>query len=71
MHQARPFRPFSLELADDQRIRVPRPEFMAFLRSGRTVFVATGGESYKIIDLLLVASIDVSNGRTWTGQRNT
>ena len=69
VHQARPFRPFMLELADGNKVPVPHPEFMAFLRSGRTVFVATKGDGFKIIDLLLVTSIDVADGQPKRRQR--
>jgi hypothetical protein len=63
VHQTRPFRPFSLALADGTRVRVPHPEFMAFSRTGRTVSVATTGSILKIIDVMLVTAIDVEEGR--------
>ncbi len=62
VHRAQPFRPFTLELADGQKVQVPHPEFLAFSRSGRTVFVANEDDAVKIIDLLLVTAIQVGNG---------
>lgn len=42
------------------------PEFVLVMPSGRTIIVAIRDEDYEIVDLLLVAAIDVGNGRaTW------
>jgi hypothetical protein len=70
VHRAQPFRPFTLELADGQKVPVPHPEFLAFSRSGRTVFVANENDAFKIIDLLLVTAIQVGNGAARTRRRN-
>ncbi len=63
--RAEPFRPFTLGLADGRLIRVPHPEcIMLPPQASRTFVVAESGEDYRIIDLLLVTSIDyVKNGR--------
>lgn len=58
----RPFTPFTLKLANGTRLRVVSPEFFVFFPSGRTVFVATGDESYEIVDLLLVTALEVGGG---------
>ena len=64
VHKARPFTPFRMQLADGNEVKVPLPEFLWFHpRGGRTVFVAGPDETVKIIDLLLVASIELGNGR--------
>lgn len=63
VHEARPFQPFTLRLADGSKIAVRHPEFMARSPTGRTVVVFGSGESFEIVDLLLVAAIDVGNGR--------
>lgn len=62
-HEARPFQPFTLRRADGSRIPVRHPEFMARSPTGRTVVVFGSGESFEIADLLLVAAIEVGNGR--------
>lgn len=69
VHTARPFVPFTLRLADGSRIRVPSPEFIWLHPTGRTVVVATETEAAEIIDLLLVASIELGNGRTRKSKR--
>lgn len=61
--QARPFRPFTLKLADGTRLRVKHPEFVSSSPAGRTVIVWSEAESFEIVDLLLVASIEVGNGK--------
>ena len=64
VHQARPFNPFRLQLADGNEVRVPDPEFLWFHpRGGRTVFVAGPNETVKIIDVFLVASIEIGGGK--------
>jgi hypothetical protein len=63
VYKARPFRAFSLHLADGDTIHVKSPEFMWMTPGGRTIFVSQGGESAAIIDLLLVTKISFLNGR--------
>ena len=61
---ARPFRPFTISLADGRRFRVRSPEYILLPpKAQRTFIVAESGEDYRIIDLLLVTSIDF-DGRT-------
>lgn len=63
IHQAQPFRPFTLRLADGNEYAVKHPEFLSFSVSGRTIVVATPDDSHEVIDLLLVASIHLGNGK--------
>ena len=64
VHQARPFRPFRLQLADGKEVRVPHPEFLwVHPRGRRTVIVGGREDSVKIIDPMLVVSIEVGNGK--------
>ncbi len=64
VHQAKPFAPFTMRLADGSTVRVPSPEFLWAHPRGRTVIVATGDEDFEIVDLLLVAAIEVGDGQT-------
>lgn len=60
-----PFKPFVICLADGRQFRVPHPEcIMIPPKASRTFVVASRGEDYRIIDLLLVTSIDYTNGKT-------
>jgi hypothetical protein len=62
VHQAKPFKPFTIHLADGTGYRVVSREFMWRTPGGRTVFVSTGPEAAAIIDLLLVTKITIGNG---------
>ncbi|NLE58931.1 MAG: hypothetical protein GX616_11255 [Planctomycetes bacterium] len=70
VYRARPFKPFALELADGNWVEVPRPEFLMPSRTGRTVAVALENDAIKIIDLLLVTAIHISNGSPQPPGRN-
>jgi hypothetical protein len=66
LYLARPFRPFTLHLADGAKARVRSPEFMMLTPGGRTVVVSqdTGnGDALDIIDLLLVTKVSVGSDR--------
>lgn len=64
MHTARPFRPFRIHMADGRDCDVLHPEFLAHTPTGRTVMVAKADETFEIIDLLLVTSLEPINGQT-------
>ncbi len=56
--RAQPFKPFRLNLADGRHLEIHHPEFVARSPSGRTAIVYKPDESFEIVDLLLVVSID-------------
>lgn len=56
-----PFRPFVIHTADGHSYRVPHPDFVSFHpKSERTCIVwdPERVDSYRMLDLLLVASLD-------------
>lgn len=56
---ARPFRPFNICLADGRQLPVPSPEFLLVPpQFARTFVVAIKPDVYRVIDLLLVTSLD-------------
>jgi hypothetical protein len=59
VHQAQPFQPFRLHLADRRDFVVPHREFLSHSPSGRTAIVHGEGDAFSIIDLLLVTEIEV------------
>jgi len=70
LHQAQPFQPFRMNLADSRALDVTHPELLAINSSGRTVIVVTGDENlYEVVDLLLVVSLEVLNGRAKSARR--
>jgi hypothetical protein len=63
LYNSAPFKPFIIYLADGRRIPVKHREFMATSPSGRTIVVYEPDDSFNIIDLLLVTSLEVKNGK--------
>ena len=59
-----PFQPFIIHLADGRQIPVRHREFMASSPSGRTIVVYDQDDSFNIIDLLLVTSLEIKNGKS-------
>jgi hypothetical protein len=57
LHQARPFRPFDIYLADGRSLPVDHPELLAIPPPGRTVGVGLDDGTIEIVDLLLVTSL--------------
>jgi hypothetical protein len=62
----RPFRPFTMNLADGRKFRVDHPELVAvFPGMDRTAILAfPKKDAIEIIDLLLVSSLSVVEGET-------
>ena len=61
LHETRPFRPFTLTLADGRKLTVPNNEFFSFFPSGRSAILTHGDESFTQIDLLMVTAVDVKS----------
>jgi hypothetical protein len=57
LHQARPFQPFDIHLADGRTLSVEHPEFLAQSPAGRTFAVGRPDGVMEIVDLLLVVSL--------------
>lgn len=70
VYRAQPFQPFVLHLADGRAVRVAHPEFVALSPTGRNAVVYTKDGAFEIIDVMLVTSIEVPDGRTQSRKRN-
>ena len=57
--RAQPFRPFTIHTADGRSFYVKHPEFVARSPKGRTVVVHYDEDRMVILDLLLVASVQL------------
>lgn len=69
---ADPFRPFTLRLADGRSIRVENPHMVAFLGTGRTLFVAhPKTDHFELVDLLLINSVVVNGGEEGRRRRRS
>ena len=69
MHEAQPFRPFTICLADGRRILVRHREFAAISPVGRTAVVYQPDGSFDVIDLLLVTALRVNGGKSSAQKR--
>ena len=64
LYRAQPFRPFTVHLADGRGIRVEHPELMALSSTGRSAVVYGKDGAFEVIDVLLVISLELTDGRT-------
>lgn len=69
VHQATPFRPFTVHLADGRHLEVPHRDFLSHTPGGRTLIVYHGDESFSITDLLLVTELKVAAAANGSGKR--
>jgi hypothetical protein len=68
LHQAQPFQPFDMYLADGRVLHVAHPELLAIMPPGRAVILAHADGNFEIIDLLLVVSLKSRNGSRRRGR---
>ncbi len=61
---ARPFRPFTLHVADGRNVKVEHPEFLAYTPDGETIIVLQSGGGFKILDHELITEIEVAPHRS-------
>ena len=66
VHQARPFQPFRVHMADGRALDVLHPEYLAHSPSGRTIMISTPDDGFEVVDLLLVASLESLKSRSAT-----
>lgn len=64
VYRAEPFKPFVINMADGRSVSVGHPEFIAVSPNGRTAVVFEENGSFEIVDVMLVTSISVGNGKT-------
>jgi len=64
VQHAQPFRPYRIHMADGRSLDVHHPDFVARSPSGRTIVVYGPDDACEIVDLLLVASLELHNGHS-------
>jgi hypothetical protein len=69
LHDAQPFRPFVIHLADGREIPVHHREFVMTVPSGRTLVVAQPDDTLNIVDLLLVTDLEIKPVANGAGKR--
>ena len=68
VHDARPFQPFTIYLADGRNYHIPHNDYMSHSPSGRTVIVYHPDDSASILDLLLVTEVRVQSFSSPNGE---
>ena len=58
LRDAQPFRPFVLHLADGREVPVADREFLLVVPSGKSVVVCQSDDSFNIVDMSLVTSVE-------------
>ena len=69
VHNAQPFRPFVIHLADGRQVPVHHRDFIMAVPSGRTLVVCQPDDTVNIIDLLLVTDLELKPTPNGTGKR--
>ena len=68
VHQAQPFQPFTMYLADGRKLHVPHPEFLSRHPKGRTVIVFHEDGLFSIVDSFHITEIEVEAAKSRPGQ---
>ncbi|TWT42207.1 hypothetical protein RAS1_33370 [Phycisphaerae bacterium RAS1] len=61
---AQPFKPFRLHLSSGRSLEVHHRDFIARSPAGRSVIVYKPDESFEVVDLRLIESVEVGNGHS-------
>jgi hypothetical protein len=61
LREAQPFRPFTIHLADGRNLTVPHRDFVSQSPGGRTIIVYKPDDSFSVVDLYLVAELEVQS----------
>ena len=64
VQHAQPFRPYRIHMADGRSLDVHHPDFVARAPTGRGIIVYKLDDTFEVVDLLLVASLEVLNGQS-------
>ena len=63
MQRAQPFRAYRIHMASGRHLDVKHPDFLARSPSGRAAIVYKDDETFEVVDLLLVSSLEVRDGK--------
>ena len=58
LYRASPFEPFRVHMANGRFLDVPHPDFMHLSPTGRRLIVDLSDDSFEVIDVLLVTSVE-------------
>ena len=69
LHEARPFRPFNIHVADSRRFAVGHPEFLARSPDTSTLIYWHDGGRLEFLDLTLVAGLEQAERKAAAGKK--
>jgi hypothetical protein len=69
LHERRPFQPFRIHLTDGRHLEVLHPEFLAQSPTGRTLILTQPDDTFEVVDLLLVTTLETINGQAKRSRR--
>ncbi|MEP6820914.1 MAG: hypothetical protein ABI946_01045 [Chthoniobacterales bacterium] len=58
LYQATPFEPFRVPMSNGRHADIPHPDFMDLSPTGRRLIVDRSEDSFEIIDVILVTSVE-------------
>ena len=58
--RSRPFRPFTIRMADGRTFSIAHPDFLSLSPAGRTVVIYHPNDSASIVDLLVMTELELS-----------
>ena len=67
--EERPFRPFTIRIADGRSVKVDHPEFMALSSEGETIVVHEPGGGWRIIDTDAVTELSIGTQSRGNGKK--
>lgn len=70
IHNAQPFEPYRLHLADGRSVEVAGPQKMLFWGKGRVVVVTDSDDDLHILDVLMITDIQMTKKPTRETSRN-
>ncbi len=59
LYDSAPFQPFRVHMANGKSVDVPHPDFMHLSPTGRRLIVDQMDDSFEIIDVLLITSLEI------------
>jgi hypothetical protein len=71
VHQAQPFQPFDIYLADGRKLHVPHPEFLSRHPRGRAVIVFHEDGLFSIVDSFRITEIEIHASKAGPGRNGS
>lgn len=64
LHNAQPFRPFTIHLSDGRHVKVQHPELLAYAPDGQTIVAFQADNTMRIISWSQVTELEIGLSRS-------